>query len=112
MKKINKTSITAAIKNSFGILSNAAKILSIERKALSHYVKRFKLEDLVEDERAKIADLAENMLVERLNEGSENMIKFVLLSLGASRGYNDKSLQDKNSKNKNTIQDLIANAEL
>lgn len=107
--KLTKKNVTQSIRNSYGILSNAAKSLGIERKELARLVKKFRLEPVVDDERDKIADLAENMLIERLNEGSENMIKFVLLSFGAERGYSDKPGNKDNSKL--TLQELISNAQ-
>jgi hypothetical protein len=107
--KLTKSEITKAIKNSYGILSNAAKSIGIERDELCKMIKKLNLSSLVENERGKIADLAEIMLIERLNEGSENMIKFVLLSLGGERGYSDKAGNKDNSKL--SLQELISNAQ-
>ncbi len=106
VSKYTKEQVENAIKGTYGIVNNIAITLSVSRQTIYNYIKEYDLQNLIDDERAKIVDLAENKLVEKIEAGNETMIGLALKTLGKKRGYVEKQEVEANL-NINNISDLV-----
>ena len=98
--KLTKKNVTAALKDTAGILDIAAKRLQVSRAWLHEFIARDP--DLVEirkNEKERFIDLAEAKLIKKVQEESDWAIKYTLSTLGKKRGY-----ESNESNNINIIQ--------
>ncbi len=90
MTKLSKRKVKKAIIGSMGIKSIIAKKCNVTRAAITMFLKRKKNKDLlkaIEDERARLVDVAEAKLITKIKEGDFKAIKFFLATQGKERGY-------------------------
>lgn len=87
-KRTNKIDLILAIEKTRGNFSAIARILGITRPAVSQRVKRDPaLQALVAEAREKLLDSAEAGLAQAVRAKKPWAIKFVLSTVGRSRGY-------------------------
>lgn len=80
--------VLEAVRKATGNLSVAAKILKCSRQTVYNASKRWKtVAAEIAQQRATIVDLAEQRLIDKVNEGQWPAIKYVLSTLGKTRGY-------------------------
>jgi hypothetical protein len=83
--------VIAALRTHHGLLSLAADALGCARSTLYRYVDAYpEVAAVVEEERERLVDMAEDALFYHLTERSPWAISLVLRTLGKSRGYGDK----------------------
>ena len=79
-----------ATEGSGGIQSVVATKLKISRQAVNQYIGKYpKMKELLEKEREKIIDLAENKLFKAADNGEKWAIERILKTIGRSRGYSE-----------------------
>jgi hypothetical protein len=77
-----------AVKQSHGIVANAARVLGIGRNTVYAYMKNYPtIAKAVQDERDEWIDLAEQEMLKKIMRGDTQMIMFFLKTVGKSRGY-------------------------
>lgn len=86
-KKPSKEVIEKAILASYGNILKAAKSLKCERATLYKWIEEESLQDVVQDGRDAVLDIAENSLLENIKEGRETSLIFFLKTQGRKRGY-------------------------
>jgi 20S proteasome alpha/beta subunit len=102
MAKITKTNFINASKDSGGIQSVVAQKIGCERQAINQFIKKNEwARELLDAEREKIIDLAENKLFKAADDGKEWAIERILKSLGKRRGYTEKTEIDSVNTNLN-----------
>jgi len=90
-RRISHKEILKALELSKGIISQAAKILKVNRSTLYRRIKKSgKLQRAVEEGRELILELAEEKLIKLLEKENTAAILFVLKTLGKNRGYSEK----------------------
>ncbi len=91
MTKINKKKFINAAKGTGGVQAVVAQRMSVERATVSAYVKKnLWAKEILEIEREKIVDLAENKLFKAADNDEQWAIERILKSLGKNRGYIEK----------------------
>jgi hypothetical protein len=91
LRQLTKEAFIKAIKNSFGNISVIALRLNCERQTVYNWLHEHpELQALIDSERERIIDLAENKLVGNLKKGKDVTVHFVLRTLGKNRGYTEK----------------------
>ena len=88
--KITKRALKDAIHASMGNVAATARRLGYSRVTVYDYINRFDLWGEVQKAREALADLAEAKLVEKIQEGNERLIEFVLRAYRPEL-YNPKS---------------------
>ncbi len=77
-----------AVRKATGNLSVAAKLLGCSRQTVYNAQKKWKtVAAEIDQQREKVVDLAEQRLIDRVNAGDWHAVKYVLSTLGRSRGY-------------------------
>jgi len=90
-KKISKERFQKAIEDTGGILTLVARKLKVSRSTVYEYLKNNAWAwNLVNDEREKIIDLGEASLFFQVKERQPWATKFLLTTIGKSRGYVEK----------------------
>ena len=80
--------VIAAIKLTRGLVTMAADTLGCDPDTVRNYAKRYKaVRQALEDARDKMLDRAELSLYDALLEAEPWAVKFILSTLGKSRGY-------------------------
>ena len=90
MAKLSKKKVKNAIKGSGGVLSVLAEKCEVSRSAITQFLQRKKnqdVKDLIEQEKERIIDLAENKLHGLINKEDFPAIRYYLNTKGKSRGY-------------------------
>lgn len=91
MAKLSNQKVLNAIENSGGILTTIAKKCDVTRKALYEYLERNPtLRPHIEQEKEKILDLAEVSLFAQVKNKEAWATKYLLSTLGKTRGYAEK----------------------
>lgn len=91
MTRINKKVFIKAAKGTGGVQAVVAQRIGVERATISIYVKKnLWAREILEIEREKIVDLAENKLFKAADGGEQWAIERILKSLGKDRGYVEK----------------------
>lgn len=91
--KINQTNFREAVKNSRGIITIIAQRLQTTRKAIYDYLEKSKkARELLEEEREKPFDVAESVVMQKLQENDLKAAEILLLKhkRGRARGYGEK----------------------
>lgn len=87
-KRYSVDEIAAALEESYGILSEAARILHCSRQTIYNHLKKSKkLQNAYDDASWALVDLAESKLLENIRLGKETSIIFCLKTKGKYRGY-------------------------
>ena len=93
--KRTKSQVLEAIKGSLGICETICLKLSIDRKTLYNYRKRWPdIADALENEREKGLDFAESKLMKLIQNEDFRAISFYLERKGADRGWGDRRKLD------------------
>ena len=115
MTKLSEEKVKEAIKGSLGVRSRIARACDVSPSALTQWLDLHPEIDLeIKQERDKIVDVAEDKLIEIMNDGgikdanTFHAVMKVLNNLGRERGWADKI--DINSRNINLNQDVPWNA--
>lgn len=81
-----------AIRETAGIKTAAARRLGCHMDTVTNYIDRYPtVAAAYEQARAGIVDMAESVLVRRLNAGEWDAAKFVLTTLGKDRGWTPRT---------------------
>lgn len=86
-KHFTKKMMKEAIVGSGGLMSAIAKKLNCHWNTAEKYVKKWGLEEDMQQEREKILDMAENKLFQNIQAGDNASIFFFLKTQGKERGY-------------------------
>jgi len=90
-----ETEIIAALTQTHGMLSKAARILGCDRKTISNRLKEFpSIGQALEETEALRLDQAETMLDRNIAKGEQRAIEFFLSKKGRGRGYGTDSKDD------------------
>jgi hypothetical protein len=93
-QRITKVLFKKAIKNSFGVISVAAKMLRVTRGAVYQWLERHPdMKDILKKERLEIIDIAENRLYKHVVDGNPWAIKTILNTIGKDRGLSENNIQ-------------------
>jgi hypothetical protein len=91
-RKYSRKTVLATLRTHHGLISLAADALGCSRSTLYAYLDADpELAAVVEEERERLVDLAEDGLFFHLTERSPWAIALVLKTLGKSRGYGDRA---------------------
>ena len=83
--------VIEALKRARGIKAIAAKILGCSRQTVDNYIERYAtVRAAYEEQRETLVDVAEGKLIAKLDEDEWAAIKFILMTLGKSRGYTER----------------------
>lgn len=91
--KINKTKFKKAVNGTGGILSQIAIKLDVSRKTLYEYIRKEGnawTADILKHERERIVDMGEGALFKKVKEEDPWAVKYLLSTVGKSRGYTEK----------------------
>lgn len=84
--------VCRALNESRGMITMAAEGLGCTPKTIHNYIdQHVKIKELLETHRERRVDRAEFKLDDKVDEGDIGAIKFVLSTIGKSRGYGDES---------------------
>ena len=90
-KRYNKKEIIQAIKGTQGIVSAIAERLKCDwHTAKKHIDKYEETKKALQDEIESFGDFVENKAMEKVNDGSETMIRFYLATKYKTRGFTEK----------------------
>jgi len=102
---ITQNKMMKAIKGSNGIISTIAKNLKCEWHTAKTYIDKWEeTKQALKDEQETFGDFVESKAMERINEGSETMIRFYLGTLYKKRGFTEKTEMELTGKDGNPIQ--------
>ena len=93
MAKLNRTKVKNAISGCYGVLATVAKACGVTRAAVVKFLKKDKNKDLMElvnEDKERILDVAENQLFKNVAVGDKKSIEFLLKTKGKGRGYVEK----------------------
>ena len=89
--RLTEEQILTAIKGSYGIMTTIAKRLGIDRNTALKYVNQNEAtRQALYDEQESCGDLAEEKVIELLEDGDGQTIRWYLGRKFASRGYSEK----------------------
>ncbi len=95
--KYTEDEVLSAIKGSAGIVSTIAKNLKCDWHTAKSYIDSYEnCKKAYSDEEEKVLDLAESKLIEAINKGDSQMIKYLLATKGKKRGFTEKTDIDLN----------------
>lgn len=84
--------VVRALRASAGVRSLAAQALGVDRSTITHFAKRHpEIEAIEEDIRETYLDIAEAKLVQAINAGEMQAVRYFLDQHGAARGYGRKT---------------------
>ena len=93
-QKPTRAKMLKAIKGSHGIMTRVAEELNCDWTSARKWIKELELMEVFEAEREQLVDKAENKMDEQIDSDDEKIAhassKFILQTLGRSRGYGDK----------------------
>ena len=92
VKDYTEKDILEAIYNSSGIVSNIAESLKCSWGTAKIYIDKYpSCIEALNDENESILDLAENKMLELIEEKDDKMIRYLLSTKGKKRGYTEKT---------------------
>jgi len=104
-KRISHKRIAEALRKTHGNFMLTAQILKCSRVAVWKRVKESKeLQEIVEEEREGVVDIAESALQRAVLNGEAWAIQFTLRNLGRDRGYFEKAQHELTGKDNGPIQ--------
>ncbi len=90
-KRITKRAVREALEAAGGIVSLAARRLGVDRRTIYYHLSRDKkLERELEEIRQLAVLMAEQVVLEALQEGDFEAARFVLRTLGARYGWSER----------------------
>ena len=97
MKRVRRTekTVTKAILESRGLVSTAAQSLGVSRGTLYADLNKYpKAQEALDGAREYTLDKAESRLFDAMERGEAWAIRMVLMTLGRSRGYVEKTVNE------------------
>jgi hypothetical protein len=95
----NKKALIKALEKSMGIVTNACKIVGIDRTTFYRYYKQDEeFKEAVDSIEDYAIDYVESKLFENIKDKKETSIIFYLKTKGKKRGYIEKTEQDITTK--------------
>ena len=89
-RRLSVSDVAYALRLSNGLVTETAKFLGVCSSTISKMIEdNSELRIVVNDSRVRLTDLAERRLYEKVDQGSEQSILFVMKTLGKERGYGD-----------------------
>ena len=85
--KRTKREVVEAIDGTFGVVSVASKRLGVTRATFYNYLERYKLSDMLREERDKLVDMAEAKIAKLVSDGDFRAVQMVLERMGRDRGW-------------------------
>ena len=92
--KLKKKEVEAKLRELSGNMFVTAQALGISRQTLYSFVKKNGLEDVVQEARESMTDIAETSLKRAVINGEAWAVCFTLKTLGKSRGYVERVQQE------------------
>jgi hypothetical protein len=87
-EKMTPAAVAEALRRTRGIKAAAAQLLQCDRSTVLNYCKRYATVQQAADEaRETLIDVAEGKLVQRVDAGDWDAVRFVLVTIGKGRGY-------------------------
>lgn len=100
MVKITINAFKEAVKDSRGVISKIAEKLSVSRKAVYDFIKKFPdLQQVIDDEKEVFIDEVESQLFDKAKIGESWAIKYFLEVHAKSRGYKSEAKESKPEEN-------------
>ena len=97
----NKKALIKALEKSMGIVTNACKIVGIDRTTFYRYYNEDEnFKEAVDNMQDYVLDFAESKLLENIKDKKETSIIFYLKTKGRKRGYIEKQDVDVTTKGK------------
>ncbi|HCY77742.1 MAG TPA: hypothetical protein DHV28_17665 [Ignavibacteriales bacterium] len=90
-RRLTRRAMLKAIDNSYGNISFIADLLGVARSTVYTNIEKFELQELLDSERERLIDFAENQLVTNIAAGKEVSIIFFLKTRAKNRGYVEKT---------------------
>lgn len=97
-KNYKKSDVSKAVAKSKGLVSAVANMLKCDWRTADRYIKKFGLQEELQNQTEIMLDFAESKLFQCIDEQEANMIKFYLESKGKSRGYGKETKVDMTTK--------------
>ena len=91
MAKIKKEQLQTSLINKAGLISYVAQGLGVSRTNVYKAIKRYHLEDVLDEARETTMDLAESQLFNAIRDGDMQSVFFYLKTVGRKRGYSEKT---------------------
>ena len=85
--KRTKREVVESIDGTFGVVSVASKRLGVTRATFYNYIERYKLSDMLREERDKLVDMAEAKIAKLVSDGDFRAVQMVLERMGRDRGW-------------------------
>ena len=85
--KRTKREVVESIEGTFGVVSVASKRLGVTRATFYNYIERYKLSDMLREERDKLVDMAEAKIAKLVSDGDFRAVQMVLERMGRDRGW-------------------------
>lgn len=85
--KRTKSEVVESIEGTFGVVSVASKRLGVNRNTFYNYIERYKLSDMLREERDKLVDMAEAKIAKLVSDGDFRAVQMVLERMGRDRGW-------------------------
>ena len=90
-KEYTEEEVLSAVKGSASIISTVAKNLGCTWGTADKYIRMYpSCMEALSDECERVLDLAESKMIEHINKGDAQMIKYILSTKGKKRGYSEK----------------------
>lgn len=90
-RKRTDEEIADALRNAYGTVTNAARMLGMSSRALYfRFEQNPELREVLKEARESLVDLATLQLIRRMNEGSDAAIIFCLKTQGRGRGWEER----------------------
>lgn len=90
-KNLTAADFLKVIPGSFGNISLVSRKLGIDRKTVCRYIDSFpEVKAAFEQEREAAIDFTESRLMQGINSGDLESIRFFLRTIGRRRGYGDR----------------------
>ena len=91
MAKINKKDFKRVAAGTGGVQAVVAKRLGVARQSINDFINKYPdMREVLDSEREKIIDMAENKLFVAANKGEKWAIDRILKTLGKNRGHTEK----------------------
>jgi hypothetical protein len=91
-KEFTEEEVLSAIKNSAGVVSAIADNLDCSWHTALKYINKYEnTKQAYADEEERTLDLAESKMIQHIEQGDRDMIKYLLSRKGRKRGYSEKT---------------------
>jgi hypothetical protein len=102
--KLRKKEVEDKLRELSGNMFVTAQALGVSRRALYYFVKKHGLEEIVQEARESMTDIAETSLKRAVINGEAWAVCFTLKTLGKSRGYVERVQQEISGRDGDAIE--------